>query len=245
MAQRRMFSMHVVDTDLFLDMPSTAQALYFHLSMRADDDGFVSSPRKIMKVCNASDDDYKLLMAKRFVIPFDSGICVIRHWRIHNYIQKDRYNPTMYHEEKAKLEIENGHYEELDTECIHDVSKTDTQVRLGKVRQGKESQGKTKSSGKTKHPTLDLPMNQTRYDHLCSEHGKRLVDWAMQARFDWEGTNGKTAAKDYASAASGWIEKAKEFGTLPRFAPEEKHCPQCGKPYLGFMCISCGWEQPE
>ena len=139
MAQRRMFSLQVIDTDQFLDMPASAQALYFHLGMRADDDGFVSSPRKIMKITNSSDDDYKLLLAKQFVIPFESGICVIRHWRIHNYIQADRYHETIYLSEKQQVKVENNHYEALDTGCIHDVSRVDTQVRLGKDRIGEKT----------------------------------------------------------------------------------------------------------
>ena len=86
MAQRRMFSLKVIDTDEFLDMPQSSQLLYFHLAMRADDDGFVSNPKKIMKITGSGDDDAKVLTAKNFIIPFESGVCVIRHWRIHNYI---------------------------------------------------------------------------------------------------------------------------------------------------------------
>lgn len=129
MAERRMFAKTIIDSDTFIDMPLSSQALYFHLSMRADDDGFINNPKKIMRMIGASEDDYKLLCVKRFIIPFDSGIVVIKHWRMHNYIQKDRYKPTVYIEEKASLELkENGAY----TECIQDVYKMDTQVRLGK-----------------------------------------------------------------------------------------------------------------
>lgn len=134
MAQRRMFSLKIIDTDLFLDMPTSTQLLYFHLSLRADDDGFISSPKKIMKMVGCSDDDMKILIAKQFVIPFESGICVIKHWRIHNYIQKDRYNETMYKIEKSTLADDNGTYEKMDTERIQDGYISDTQVRLGKVR---------------------------------------------------------------------------------------------------------------
>lgn len=129
-----MFSLKIVDTDSFVDMPSGARLLYYDLSMRADDDGFVSNPKKIMRMTNAAEDDFKVLIAKKFVIPFDSGVCVISDWKIHNYIQSDRYQETMYKEEKALLKEENGMY----TKCIQDVSKMDTQVRLGKVRLGKD-----------------------------------------------------------------------------------------------------------
>lgn len=99
MAERRMFSKKIIDSDAFLDMPLTTQALYFHLSMRADDDGFVSNPKRIRTMVGASEDDLKLLIAKRFVLTFDSGVVVIKHWRIHNYINPDRYIPTTYVEE--------------------------------------------------------------------------------------------------------------------------------------------------
>ena len=100
MARRRMFSLDVIDTDSFLDLPASSQSLYFHLGMRADDDGFVSSPKRITAMVCASSDDLKLLVAKGFVIPFESGVCVIRDWRSNNYIQRDRYTPTIYAEKR-------------------------------------------------------------------------------------------------------------------------------------------------
>jgi len=147
MASKRMFSLQVVDTDAFLEMPLSSQALYFHLSMRADDDGFVSNPQKIMRMISASRNDYDILLLKRFIIPFDNGICVIKHWRINNYIQKDRYRPTTYTEQRALLEVkENGAYTlkkddvySLDTACIQNVSNLDTQNRLDKNRLDKNS----------------------------------------------------------------------------------------------------------
>lgn len=129
MAERRMFAKTIIDSDAFLDMPLSTQALYFHLSMRADDDGFINNPKKIQRMIGGSDDDLKLLVLKRFVIPFESGVCVIKHWKIHNYIQKDRYTPTIYQEEKARLTVkENKSY----TECIQAGHNMDTQVRIGK-----------------------------------------------------------------------------------------------------------------
>lgn len=115
MAKRRMFSLDVVDTDSFLDLPASSQSLYFHLGMRADDDGFVSSPKRITAMVGAAGDDLKLLIAKGFVIPFESGVCVIRDWRVNNYIQRDRYTPSIYTEEKQRLSIaENGRYSHVD-----------------------------------------------------------------------------------------------------------------------------------
>lgn len=137
MSQRRMFTLQIVDTDAFLDMPATSQLLYFHLAMRADDDGFVDKPKKIMREVGVNDDDMKVLLTKRFILAFESGIIVIKHWKMHNYIQSDRYHETKYLEEKRKLRVkENGAY----TECIQPVSKMETEVRLelGKDRLGKD-----------------------------------------------------------------------------------------------------------
>ena len=113
MAEKRMFTQKIIDSDPFLDMPLSTQALYFHLNMRADDDGFVNNPKRIQRTIGASEDDLKLLIAKRFVIGFDNGVIVIKHWRMHNTLRKDRYSPTQYQEELAMLHIkENKSYTE-------------------------------------------------------------------------------------------------------------------------------------
>ncbi len=138
MAERRMFAKTVIDSDAFLDMPLSAQALYFHLSMRADDDGFINNPKKIQRMIGASDDDCKLLVMKRFILVFDSGVIVIKHWRLHNYIQKDRYKPTIYQEEKAQLLIkDNKTYTDNLGAGISNVYNTDTQDRLSQDNIGK------------------------------------------------------------------------------------------------------------
>lgn len=103
MAQKRMFTMKIVDSDAFLDMPLSTQCLYFHLNMRADDDGFVGNPKRIQRTIGATDDDLKLLIAKRFVLVFENGVIVIKHWRMHNTLQSDRYTPTAYVDEKNML----------------------------------------------------------------------------------------------------------------------------------------------
>lgn len=130
MAERRMFAKTIIDSDAFLDMPLSTQALYFHLSMRADDEGFINKPKRVQKCIGASDDDLKLLIAKRFILTFESGVIVIKHWKIHNYIQKDRFKPTVYVHERACLMLsENNAY----TECIQNGYKLYPQDRLGKV----------------------------------------------------------------------------------------------------------------
>ena len=140
MAERRMFAKTIIDSDAFLDMPVTARLLYYDLSMRADDDGFVNSPKKIMRMVGASQDDLSILCMRKFIIPFDNGVVVIKHWRIHNYIRKDTYNETPYKEQKALLELdENNAYRLTSTERPRLVNEPSTQDRLGKDRLGKDS----------------------------------------------------------------------------------------------------------
>ena len=123
MARKRMFDLGILDTDLFLEMPQSTQNLYFHLGMRADDDGFVSNPKKIIRIIGANEDDLKILFSKEFIIPFESGIVVIRHWKLNNYIRKDRYVETIYKEEKKCLiEDENGIYNLNTNAGIPDVN---------------------------------------------------------------------------------------------------------------------------
>ncbi len=144
MANRRMFSLDVVDTDAFLDLPISSQALYFHLGLRADDDGFVSSPKRVTAMIGANQDDLKLLVVKGFVIALENGIIVIRHWRQNNYIQSDRYKKTVYQTEFKRLIVNNGVYEiGTDTPCIQTVSDMDTQYSIDKISKEKDRVGKS------------------------------------------------------------------------------------------------------
>jgi hypothetical protein len=133
MAERRMFAKTIIDSDAFLDMPLSTQALYFHLSMRADDDGFINNSKKIQRMLGCTDDDMKILLSKNFVIPFETGVCVIKHWKIHNLIQKDRYKPTVYVEHKDKLSLKDNNVYTLDTVWIQDGYKVEPQVSIGEV----------------------------------------------------------------------------------------------------------------
>ena len=128
-----MFSRKITETDHFLEMPLSSQALYFHLNMGADDEGFIDKAKTIQRTIGASDDDMKLLIAKGFLIPFESGVVVIRHWRIHNYIQADRFQATIHQNEKEQLEFDKSKIASIKPldQCIQNVYKMDTQVRLG------------------------------------------------------------------------------------------------------------------
>lgn len=141
MAERRMFAKTIIDSDAFLDMPISSQLLYFHLAMRADDDGFINKPKSIMRMCNCHDDDMRILIAKKFIIPFETGIVVIKHWKIHNYIRKDMYHETKYKDEKKLLTVDdNGSYTTSNEPVTNPLqgcnglgTNTYTQVRLDKA----------------------------------------------------------------------------------------------------------------
>ena len=146
MAERRMMSKSIIKSDTFLDMPATTQNLYFHMLLDADDDGFINAPKSIMRMIGAKEDDMKVLVAKQFVIPFESGVVVIKDWKIHNYIQNDRYKPSTLPErnllniQKDKTYTLKGDVSKVDTECIQTVSIG--KDRLGKDRLGKDRLGK-------------------------------------------------------------------------------------------------------
>lgn len=180
MAERRMFAKTIIDSDAFLEMPTTSQLLYFHLAMRADDDGFVNKPKSLMRMVGCKDDDLKLLFVKKFLIPFESGVVVIKHWKIHNYIAKDRYTETKYKEEKATLMLdENNAYTQIVddpyTGRIQGVDEPETQGRLGKVREGKDRLGEG-SKGK-KETTHDL-LSKLLPEYIIPESlNAKLEEW--------------------------------------------------------------------
>ena len=213
MAERRMFAKTIIDSDAFLDMPVTARLLYYDLAMRADDDGFVNSPKKIMRMIGASQDDLSILCLRKFLIPFESGVVVIKHWRIHNYIQSDRYKPTPYQAEKAKLEIEeNKSYRYLgavvDGEWIQPVSTSDTQVRLGKDRLDKDRL-ESSAKGTTRKFT---PPTYEEVKAYCDERKngidpQHFIDY-YQAR-GWVLSNGKKMV-DFKAAIRTWEQRNKK-----------------------------------
>lgn len=143
-----MFTMKIVDTDAFLDMPLSTQCLYFHLNMRADDDGFIGNPKRIEKIIGANDDDLKLLIAKRFVILFDDGVIVIKHWRMHNTLSRDRYIETSYTDEKKKLLLkDNGSYSLTNGNSIDDTKLIE--------RSNRQTQNRRKIDEQKTHSDID------------------------------------------------------------------------------------------
>ena len=201
-----MFAKSIVDSDAFLEMPMSARLLYYDLSMRADDDGFVNSPRKIMKFVGATNDDMNILIARKFVIAFDNGVVVIKHWRIHNYIQSDRYKETNYKEQKALLTLdENKAYKmAMDTPCIQNVSSLETQVRLGKDSIGKDNSIGAKRSRFTPPTTEEIQAycNEKHYN-VSPEH---FIDY-----YESNGWKvGRNSMKDWKAAVRNWARRDKE-----------------------------------
>lgn len=218
MAERRMFAKTIIDSDAFLDMSLSTQALYFHLSMRADDDGFVNNPRKIQRMIGCGNDELKMLIAKKFIIPFESGICVIKHWKIHNYIRNDRYKPTVYKEEMSELSLkDNNSYTlnegkktygipsgyQVDTNGIPNGYQMETQVRLGKDSIDKNSIDYIDLS--FIDDSIDnVKLTQDKYDKLIDKYNKELVDNEI-LHLDNYISNGKGKKyKDHYKVLNNW-----------------------------------------
>ena len=210
MAERRMFAKTIIDSDAFIDMPVTARLLYYDLSMRADDDGFVNSPKKIMRMIGASEDDLKVLIGKKFILPFENGIVVIKHWRIHNYIRKDTYNETPYTDEKALLVLDdNKAYKFRDdipsAERGRTVDEQSTQVRLGK-----DSIGKDNNKGRFAPPSIE------EVRAYCQERGNNInpesfIDY--YAARGWELSKGRKV-KDWKACVRTW--EKNNFSSQPK-----------------------------
>lgn len=207
MAERRMFAKTIIDSDAFLDMPMSAQCLYFHLGMRADDDGFLNNPKKVQRMVGASDDDFKLLILKRFVIVFESGVMVIKHWRLHNYIQKDRYKPTVYQEEKALLTIkENGVY----TECIQDGDIGKVSIELGKDSIGKDN---INTEGKKPSGKVFVPPTLEEVEAYCRERDNNIDAEEFFDYYESVGWKvGNKPMKDWKATVRTWERKQKKEG---------------------------------
>lgn len=218
MANKRMFSKTIIETDFFLNLPVSSQLLYFHLSMQADDDGFVSGPKRIMRTIGASEDDLSMLLAKRFLLGFKSGVVVIKHWLIHNTIRKDRYNETTCQKELKTLCFnEYQAYTEKDGKPL--VNQSETQVRLGKVRLDKVSIDKEEQNTNNMNKIFRKPSLKMVSDY-CEErnssvdpevffdnyessgwikaNGQKVKNWKATIR-TWERKNNKKESNKYDS----------------------------------------------
>lgn len=200
MAERRMIAKSIIKSDQFLDMPATTQCLYFHLLLEADDDGFINAPKSIMRVIGAKDDDMRVLQAKGYIIPFESGVIVIKHWRLHNSLRKDRYNPNpqLENERKQLVVADNKEYQlatnwqpngnQLATSGIPLVATGKDRLgkdRLGKDREEEEKEGPPSSSnilkmyGDNIYP-VSSPVEAEKLKTLVDTHGEAFVAKAIE-----------------------------------------------------------------
>ncbi|WP_070083687.1 replisome organizer [Lactiplantibacillus plantarum] len=242
MAQRRMFSNTITDSDLFMDMPKSAQLLYFHLNMHADDDGFVGNTKSIMRMTGSSDDDLKILLAKQYLIPFENGVTVIKDWHIHNYIRSDRKHPTKYTNELKQLELnEDASYSKLPFDSHtstnsqpndgHLVGNCHTEVRLGKDRLGKVSKGKYIEPDNPK-PKKSKPVRHKygQYQNvlLTDEQLEKLKsefpsDWQdrIERVSGYVQSSGKHY-KDYLATIRNWAKRDKQSNQSNKVAPQTR-----------------------
>lgn len=212
MAERRMFTNKITESDSFLDMPLSSQALYFHLCMYADDDGFVKNPKRICRMVGVSDDDFKILIAKSFVYTYETGVIVIKHWRMHNLLRKDRYSETEYLEEKSMLYIkDNGAYtlDEtqgkplLATKCQPNGNQMATKDSIGKDSIEKVSIGKDSIYGEKSKRFV--PPNVEEVQAYCIERGNSVDAQAFVDFYESKGWYvGKNKMKDWKSAVRTW-----------------------------------------
>ncbi|WP_434433796.1 replisome organizer [Lactiplantibacillus paraplantarum] len=242
MAQRRMFSNTITDSDLFMDMPKSAQLLYFHLNMHADDDGFVGNTKSIMRMTGSSDDDLKILLAKQYLIPFENGVTVIKDWHIHNYIRSDRKHPTKYTSELKQLELnEDASYSKLpfgsqvstngQPNDGHLVGNCHTEVRLGKDRLGKVSKGKYIEPDNPK-PKKSKPVRHKygQYQNvlLTDEQLEKLKsefpsDWQdrIERVSGYVQSSGKHY-KDYLATIRNWAKRDQQSNQSNKVAPQTR-----------------------
>ena len=246
MAEKRMFAKIIIDSDLFLDMPLSTQALYFHLSMRADDEGFMNNPKKIQRAIGCTDDDMKLLIAKSYIIPFKSGVIVIKHWLIHNTLRKDRMTLTTYTNEKSMLRVEdNGAYSMIDNQLSTNCQPLDNQAstncphRLDKISIDKNRlyeniEEKERTTPKNKKNVKDnknnnaeaVTLTEKEYDKLMSEHSKPFVDKCIEILNNYKLSKGVKYKSDY-HAIRSWVigEVQKRYPQLAS-QPSEQQDPE-------------------
>lgn len=195
MAQKRMFDKTITNSDEFLDMPDSSQNLYFHLSMNADDDGFVNNWKSIMRMTGHKEDDLKVLVAKQFIIPFDSGVIVIRHWRINNYLRNDRYVETKFKDEKSKLSLDDNLVYQMATNGRHSIDKN----RIEKNSIEEKEIYKEKESKKSKKPTLE------EVKEYCLERNNNVDAELFINYYESNGWKvGRNSMKDWKACVRTW-----------------------------------------
>ena len=237
MAERRMFAKQIVLSDAFLDMPLSARCLYFTLGMFADDDGFVNNPKGIMRQCGATEDDMKILLVKKFLLAFDSGVIVIKHWKIHNYIQKDRYKKTKYLEERELLELDDRQIYHKKDECIQNGY-------IGKDRLGKVSIGKDRlvviGQDEEQKNVIEIETTTTKEKKFVKPSLEEIKNYCLERKnkidaerfFDYYESKGwkvgKAPMKDWQAAIRTWERNDNEGNTNNEKSNGDKYSRENG-----------------
>lgn len=220
MAERRCFTKKITESDAFLDMPVSTQCLYFHLNMNADDDGFVNNPRKLQRMVGCTEDDLKLLIAKNFLLAFDTGVIVIKHWRMHNTLRNDRYHPTDYKEEFQKLGLkDNGSYTfnlQLATNWQPDGNQLETEHNITKDNITKSN--KEKKAKAFTPPSLEEVVAYFSEKHLNGDP-KKFYEYYSVA--NWHDSKGNPIKNWKQKALAVW-DKPSAGSKYPTFSAKEE-----------------------
>ena len=206
MAEKRMFAKSIVLSDAFIDMPMSARCLYFTMGMLADDDGFVSAPKSIMRQCGASQDDMAILIQKRYVLAFESGVIVIKHWRINNYLRQDRYTETTYLEEKSTLTLDaKGAYTELGIPVgIPSGNPVKNSIEKNSVDKNRVE--------KTRYAE-NVSMTDDEYQKLIDKYGESDTARLIEILDNYKGSSGKSYKSDYRAILNWVVDRLKEERT--------------------------------
>jgi len=208
-----MFAKTIVLSDAFLDMPLGARCLYMTMGMLADDDGFVNSPKSIMRQAGVTEDDLKILIAKKFVIPFETGVIVIKHWRINNYLQKDRIQPTKYQEELGKLIVEdNGAYTTGDvyTENVYIDKNSIDKNSIDKNSIDKDSVSTHTDPKHTYGEYKHVKLKDTEYQKLVTDYGKSMAESCITFLDEYIEMKGYKAKSHYLCIRKWVVDAVKE-----------------------------------
>ena len=225
MAERRMFNKQITRSDAFLDMPRSTRLLYYDLNLDADDDGFVDKYKSIMRLTGASEDDLKLLIAKSFIIPFETGVIVIKHWRMNNLIRSDRYKPTVYQEEKSQLQLkDNCSYTKKTTNGIPSDDQMTPQYSIGKnsiVKESIEDKGQQVATSSVKRfvkPTLE------EIAAYCEERKNGISAQQFMDFYESKGWKvGNQPMKDWKACVRTWEQRHKNENKSIKVADASKY----------------------
>ena len=231
MANKRMYSKDITDSDPFIEMSSAAQALYFHLNQGADDDGFNNQIQMAMWKAHASIDDLKVLMAKNYIIRFENGVIVIKHWRLHNTLRKDRYTPTNYQEELRQLGIkENGAYTLGCQEVASWLPDGCHSIDKGSLVEGSKEEVSIEGNGGGDPPPGTPPPSKRQtfkppsldeVKEYCEERGKGVDANRWYNHYTANGWMvGRAKMKDWKAAVRTWEPSDKDTPKKPQNAPK-------------------------